>query len=709
MFRTPTPVEKLGTFIQQKNFAEFDRYYQFLHQDKAVGRECVYQLHDDMSLFQVALNHGARHICEYLIANGYSEKRLPKSLRLTVFIKYIELLLSHLGHRQKLFELLDIITSHKEDLAFDINYQVNHLTLLQHACERAPGLIQALINYGCKLGLEPVNDAILNERRLSTFKFLLASNNIELTREIWTQILITAAYLNHMDYVECALRNHANPNGYTRLGYSALCYATEHNNLEMVKLLIRHGAAAGSSCALENAICHENVEMIEALLEIGAGSFCDVDERFLQLDVNASHCYVEGMTINHVAVTHETHGFHAAFLTVDELQQFVATQRKSIRIAHLKYNLQVCAVGKFTDTPEYMALDQMSTCSSTPSLFMLTYDVLKRHRYPYSALADKSRLSLMKYLRAKLMPGINAIEEMTEEQRRAVGILYDRLDELESFRERVSQEFRRQVKMARLHSALSVSGIYVSIGSTGLYGLISLILACVNSSPGAIGYSACFPLEFMQQNAMCIFGVPGISVGVLVVISALVSAAFFKKYGVDRGCHNVWCYEDFANRTLPVKNHPEIRDAINRLIIILNEENISPAMIMQQALLALPDLALPDLDTPQLISVLERLQNHYASSVIKRIYQDKSQIPYARYSRSRFFYNENQVMAARNNRLPTVMAMHDMPNADLQTVLGHELFEIMDSEPDDVPPALEMDDDVNQQESDAVPLLLRMN
>ncbi|EKD74173.1 MAG: Pfs, NACHT and Ankyrin protein [uncultured bacterium] len=80
--------------------------------------------------------------------------------------------------------------------------------------------------------------------------------------------LIIAAQNNDLDSVKALLKRHANPN-HLGCGFSALCYAIQHGNFEMIRLLLEAGACVGP-LLLGIAAKSGRLNVVEILFEKGA-------------------------------------------------------------------------------------------------------------------------------------------------------------------------------------------------------------------------------------------------------------------------------------------------------------------------------------------------------------------------------------------------------------------------------------------------------
>lgn len=105
-------------------------------------------------------------------------------------------------------------------------------------------------------------------------------------------------YGNKIDWVKFCLEHGANPNHNLIRGRHALAGAASKGNIEMVDLLLQHGARLESIYALVEAAIEGHLEMVKYLLLNGA----DIDEVRIKGPAG-DECYEEmGNSLHHAAI-----------------------------------------------------------------------------------------------------------------------------------------------------------------------------------------------------------------------------------------------------------------------------------------------------------------------------------------------------------------------------------------------------------------------
>jgi hypothetical protein len=204
----------------------------------------------------------------------------------------------------------------------------------------------------------------------------------------------------------------------------------------------------------------------------------------------------------------------------------------------------------------------------------------------------------------------------------------------------------------------------------------------------------------VTKNAMTLIGIPGFVAAGLATISILLFLNYIRQYGCDDIDILCGCASD--RKHIPIRQFDDIAAAMDALINIMSTEEL-PNSIRDE----LDKIAAPTVEYKTLMSSLLIIRNYYLTTALERVRQDRSQTPYHLFSSNRFFWSEQAQQANRNNRLPPRVAMNDDAR-DVQTFMGHGLFEMMEIAPEIAPeipqmaPAqLRMEDSESDEDSDS--------
>jgi hypothetical protein len=705
MLRFQSPLENLIHYISINEFGKFVELFDYLNKDEAIRRHNLYVLHEEMSLYFVALTKNRKQFFDFLIERQYSEKNLPPEETAKLKTKYIELLLENLPKKPALFyEQITLLTKNNELLAFDINHDFKGITLLQHACFNTPWQLAKLIRFGCLANLDPSTDSDLNSLRIQSIKPLLdIKYDVDnLPPALMTSILIASARLNRLSEVECALRNGANVNACDAQGKAAIAYAVENSQDEMVEVLLNYSAA--SCLGLDAAISMQNCDMVEYLLDCGAGMFRDVPQSFLLLDANANQCCVQGMTIAGVPVTQQTHGFHAAFLSAEAFADYIKKRDRldttipddPIHITSIKHNIEYVA-STTNEESRKLANLVINRCSSVRSLQRRICTDLSIQLLETSVTTGDSLTPLSAYLDNFPIEISQAIHGRLPEKQKALGIIYDRIDELKDFQIFAEKMFKKDKNLKKLLSKLTCAGINFSYTSVVAFGAYVGFAICCNQyteDHWLSNLNCCCDHEVLTNNAMSFFGVPGYVLAGLNIVIFILTVIYLIKYG--RG--GVCCSS--TGEDVLARNNDMIKTALDALVALMREENLS--VEISNDLAAIEDAKIT---YSALLPMLQNIMSYYSDNVTIRIRDDKSQTPYANYNRNLFFHNPQASTNARNNRLPPRVVMDENPDSEMQYLLGHGLFEIV-SDTDEYPEVIQMHDDLGDE---SIPLARYMN
>jgi hypothetical protein len=481
---------------------------------------------------------------------------------------------------------------------------------------------------------------------------------------------------------------------------TALNHATAAGHTETVRLLLKYGASPLNGMRI--AINDQHKVITQLLLQHGGGIFSDLPKSFLWMGINANDCYVEGMSIGGHPVTRNTPGFYYAIHDAHELIQYNARQNKlaaSVRtneenipgfrnfiqplhsiksaLRDLDGDVRMANIAAFIN-----AYDVITKISNVPSLQWMVRSQLRELRDEIEVDFEGSALSLYEYLE-KLDPKLSAaVFNIHADKQHALAILNDRIDELTALHKHLQFLL---TKDKRLESSLacpakiSCCSMYLLPTLYGIYTMFAFIgdsccMCC--GHPVASTSGKCSSL-FVARHAMYFFGIPGIVISSIVLLSIAILTTYRFIYGPNSlSC----CYP--MSLEPRVNKFADVQPILRALSELLKDENL-PDNVKD----ALHAISQPDSTLYRILSALITIRTHYQQTEINQVAEDTSPNPYHTYKPNLFFWTEAQRAANRNNKLPQKIAM-DETATDIQSMLGYSLFTMIqvDNSVDDAPP-----------------------
>lgn len=294
---------------------------------------------------------------------------------------------------------------------------------------------------------------------------------------------------------------------------------------------------------LLDAINRKNKVHVEQLLYQGAGMFMDLPRLFLELDVNASHCYVQGLTIEGERATRATRGFHQAFFSVEEMRLCKLKQdslmpdatRRMIPLMSLH-----AAFDRYKNDP---------TRDGNPEFIAAENEFKKLSVLP----------SLQKMALQTLLNEDNSFEQVNPDHENVIILLESRVAELfalRSYINEVAADAERSNELEQIE-VLLLNIFSICTGSTALlffgYSMVILMSAICCGCPGPF------------QASLLFFGIPGSIVALLAVVTLILLINRLRQHGCD-GLNPVMQYS--------IRNNPTLASILDKLIAIMSSENL---------------------------------------------------------------------------------------------------------------------------------------
>ncbi|KAL4965236.1 ankyrin repeat domain-containing protein [Aspergillus stella-maris] len=183
----------------------------------------------------------------------------------------------------------------------DANYTPPLHDLLQAATDcRAPEIAAYCLENGQKASGGIMTSVVTNSS-FAVYRLLIEYKAVNINYYVgwYGDILGTKAHSNELDWVRFCLAHGADPNlNKVHDNITALACAVSTGNLEMVELMLRHGAKIEGSGAIVMAAIENNMEMLRFLLDRGA----DIDEVGIEGPAG-DECYEDMGSALHQAAT----------------------------------------------------------------------------------------------------------------------------------------------------------------------------------------------------------------------------------------------------------------------------------------------------------------------------------------------------------------------------------------------------------------------
>ncbi len=630
------------------------------------------------------------------------------------------------------------------------------------------GLLQKIIDMGAKPNIQFNKDAVKNEKRTKAIEILISIPELKLTPAVLEMLLIAftragndemvrkflirmtgkdveAQNANAMNDItqaqnkllfssekrydpksdkgkeEIDFVNASSPisdeavipnlNARDHNKRTALSYAAESNNIDIVKLLLAYGASPLS--AVHYAINNRHVEMTQFLIQHGGAIFTALPYTITYMNINYNDCYVEGMTIDGKPVTKETSGFMLAIHDAESLREYKARQ-DAMHLASFEDGVFTPSFRNFVlplhsiknalnelenlgthvnDSGIVKAHNIIRSVNNVSSLAFLARNGVRLQRNSCEIFLEEKVVSLAEYLE-KIDPKIAAVVfDRHPDKLKAIAILNERLDELDALRIHMIKTYDSKKNSQNRMDCLAATSCHASYSLPSLYAFYSVFAFCGDACCNCCGsHASAGPgiqitcdAGFVSKYAMYFFGIPGLVILGLVTTAIGVIIALKCIYGDQVSfCQS----RDFNPK---VEDYPAIHAALLALGKILTQEKLPSKLARAVQIIQSANPSFSDC-----IYALVELQKYYENSEIKNIRDELSTTPYHSYQDGLFFWTPAQRAANRSVKLPSRLEMSD-ENFDIQHGHGFEMFTMMEegtvTEDEALPVSITMTDD----------------